>query len=164
MKNLWKDLDELQPEIKNPIDIIKAQSEYLKEGTNNIFYINDIEIVRSGKMAEDVLKSQNLNGQFRYRVDICSEYLKEYSFNILGIYYDISFYPFVLNVPGEITESIVEEHNKEAILKNELRGFFLVESQEEFEEILTIIFNCPEVRMVMKNMKAIIGNIEENEW
>lgn len=155
MKNLWQNLEGIKADIKNPISIIREQAEYLSEGTNGMLYIEDTEYMNMSANVRRVFLEHNLPNRFKYEVEICSEYLDDYSFNLFYLYYDIDFYPVVISLPSEIGEEI-ENNDYTSIDFTNTRMFFIVNSQDEFEDILGVIFNCEKVRTIMKNMKAII--------
>ena len=160
MKNLWQNLEEIKSDLKNPISIIREQAVYLAEGTNGILYIEDTEFNNMSTAVRRVFVEHDLPCRFKYEIEICSEYLDEYSFNLFYMYYDIDFYPVIISLPKDIGEEI-ENGELSSIDSTNTRMFFKVKSQEEFEDTLGVIFNCEKVRTIMKNMKAIIE--DENE-
>ncbi len=163
MKNLWKDLDTLTSDIKNPLDLIKEQSGYLSEGTGGIFYISDATLGNMGSVTKRALVDKGIKDRFTYKVSLCSEYMQEYSYNIFNLYYDITFYPLIMNIPNTISEEIQSRISSEYITSGAERSYYMIRSQDEFEEILSEIFNCECLRTVMKNMRTIIGSIEQEE-
>ncbi len=163
MKNLWKDLDSLTSDMKNPIDLIREQSNFLTDGTDGVFYFGDTILTKLGTYTRGVLGQECIESKFRYKIDICSQFLPEYSFNIFNFYYDITFYPLLMNVPSEIGEEIEIEGVFCNVDAADVRRYYKIESQEEFEEILCAIFNCEKLRTIMKNMRAIIGDVAHEE-
>lgn len=164
MKNLWQDLDTLTSDLNNPIDLVKTQSDYLEDGTGNLFYI-DIEAFRKpGAISRTAIDNAGIKNDFMYKMSLSSAYLEEYKFNIFNIYYGITFYPLLVNVPREIGEEIIE--NCECIqveTNSKNKMYLLVSSEGEFEQLLETVFNCEKVRMVLKNMKTIIGGEVQEE-
>jgi len=160
MKNLWMNLGTLTPELKNPIDIIRTQSDYLSDGTNGLLCISDSEVRRLGPQAKMALEKQKLKAVFMYRIEIASDYLPEYSYEFMTLAYDITFYPLVVTIPKEIVNDIEREPEFDFFYESEFRKYYNVKNQDEFERILEAVFNCEKIRLIMQNMKAIIGDIE----
>ena len=170
MKNLWKDLDNLKSDVMNPIDFIKVQSDYLQDGTDNMFYIRNRFMDTVNSTSKNILKSKKIVGTFKYSVEICSEFLPDYSYPVMGMYYDLTFYPLIINVSYEVGKEIENDQKffvtfggDSLLFDNGERLYYVVESQEEFECALAAIFNCPTVKTVMKNMKTIIDEICDEE-
>lgn len=163
MESLWKNLDTLTSDIKNPLDLIKEQSGYLSEGTEGIFYISNAKLVNPSGTTKKVLVEKGVKDRFAYRAGLCSEYMQEYSYNIFNLYYDITFYPLIMNIPNTISEEIQSRISSEYITSGAERSYYMIRSQDAFEEILSEIFNCESLRTVMKNMRTIIGSIEQEE-
>lgn len=159
MKNLWRNLENLKGDTNNPIDLVKEQSVFLQEGTEDMFYINIDEINRIPLALSKVLSSTNIESDFSYKMDLCSDGLLDYAFNIFNIYYGITFYPLLVSVPNEIGLEIIEMEIFNCVNNSSATiTYFVINSEEEFEQILEYIFNSDKVRTVLRNMKSIIGN------
>lgn len=163
MKNLWSNLETLTSELKNPIDIIRAQSDYLREGTNGLLCILNNDIKRLSPQTAEVLKHQKIVGQFKYKVVIASDYLPDYSFNFMSLFYDITFYPLLVTIPRDIADDIEKESTFTTVFENEIRKYYNVNNQDELERILEVVFNCEKIRTVLQNMKSIIGDVESED-
>lgn len=163
MKNLWKDLESLKSDVQNPVDLIKEQAEYLETGTDGLLILSTNSFSRLGVISKKVMNDQNFKIEFKYQVSLKTEYLPEYKYNIFFIYYDITFYPLILNVPFEIADEINKEDEFHKIESTESRIFFKIEDEDEFEQIMEAIFNSNILRTVMANLKMIIDIDTENE-
>ena len=163
MKNLWKNLETLTPELQNPIDLIRIQSDYLREGTGDLLCISDFEIKNLSPQTNKVMKNQKILGQFMRRAVIASDYLLDYSFNFISLFYDITFYPLMATVPKEIADDIEKSNSFDVIYEHEYRKYYNIENQNELERLLEAIFNCEKIRVVLQNMKAIIGEVPSEE-
>lgn len=164
MKNLWQDLGTLTSDVKNPVDLIRTQSEFLDEGTNGLFYIDIDEFTKESSATSKAMAQIGLKGDFMYKMSLCSDYLSEYSFNIFNIYYGISFYPLLVNVPYEIGQEIERDGSVDKLPQfSSTREYFKANSEEQFEQILEAIFNCEKVRTILTNMKTIIGDSIQEE-
>lgn len=86
MENLWKGLDTLQTKTSNPVDLVKEQSTFLREGTREALKLDIAETLRLGPKTKEVLKKVNIDNQFSYRVSLTSAYLQEYSYNIFTFF------------------------------------------------------------------------------
>lgn len=80
------------------------------------------------------------------------------------MYYDITFYPLILNIPFEIADEISNEREFCEVDATESRVFFKIENQEEFEQIMEGIFNSEILRTIMANLKKIASNNAEDEF
>lgn len=162
MKNLWQDLENLKGDTCNPVDLVEEQSDFLQEGTDDLFYIDIDGISRISSTSIKMLTEAGVERDFSYRMELCSGDLPDYSFNIFSLYYGISFYPLMINVPREIGLDLVGIGTL-INLENpgSARMYFRLESEEEFENALGMIFNSEKVRTVLRNMKSIIGNEDE---
>lgn len=163
MKNLWKNLEMLTADIKNPVELIKEQSEFLSEGTGGVLYISINEIPQAGAIVTKILQNEKINPKFRYKADIASYYLPDYSYNFFALYYDITFYPMLVNLSREIADDISPSGEFPFVGENEYRKYIKVNNQEELESVLGAIFNCDTIRTVLQNMKAIVGDVDLNE-
>ncbi len=106
-----------------------------------------------------MLSSMNIESDFAYRMDLSSNGLADYAFNIFFIYYGITFYPLLISVPNEIGLEIIETEMFKCVnCSSTTRAYFVINSEEKFEQILEFIFNSDKVRTVLRNMKSIIGN------
>lgn len=165
MNNLWKDLDLIQGDNNNPVDLVEEQSVFLREGTEDLFYLDVEAIGRLSSLSTQALKEANVRRDFAYKVLLSSDELPEYSFHVFNIYYGITFFPLVMKLSNEIGDEIVVADSSIECLssKGNSRMYFKIKSEEEFTTILEIIFNCEKVRTVLKNMKTIIGDDEKEE-
>lgn len=164
MKNLWQDLDNLKGDACNPVDLVEEQSDFLHEGTNGLFFINIISVSKFSSASLKMLSEVGIEKDFSYRMELCSSALPDYSFVIFNLYYGISFYPLMIKVPREIGQEIMETSTLTVLESSSAsRMYFVIESEEEFENTLGMILNSEKVRTVLRNMKTIIGNVNEDE-
>ncbi len=163
MKNLWMNLETLAANVKNPIEVIREQSDFLSEGTKGLLCISDSEIGRISAKTNDVIKQQKIEAQFKYRLEIASDFLPEYSYNFASLLYGITFYPLLVTIPREIAEEIEKKDEFTAVSTSELRKYYNITNQDELENILAALFNCEKIRTVLQNMKSIIGDVGVEE-
>lgn len=164
MKNLWQDLENLKGGVNNPVELVEEQSEFLKEGTGELFYIEVSEITKPSSSTTRTLMNTGIERDFLYRMDLCSDELTEYSFNIFNIYYGITFYPLLVNAPSEIGIEVIDRGSFNCVDSSSgTRDYFVINSEDEFEQMLEAIFNSEKVRTVLRNMKTIIGDDTQEE-
>lgn len=164
MENLWKGLDTLQTKTSNPVDLVKEQSTFLREGTREALKLDIAETLRLGPKTKEVLKKVNIDNQFSYRVSLTSAYLQEYFYNIFTFFYDITSYPMVVTVPKEIGTEVTSILGAvDVIDETETRMYFKVSDEDAFVSVMANIFNSENARMVMTNIKAIVGKCVEDE-
>lgn len=164
MKNLWQDLENLKGDICNPVDLVEEQSGFLQEGTGDLFYIDISSISKLSSASIKTLAEAGIEKDFSYKMKLSSEELPDYSFVIFSLYYGISFYPLMIKVPREIGLDIIGGGTLSNLENSESAWMcFKLESEEEFENALGLIFNGEKVRTVLRNMKSIIRNVNEDE-
>lgn len=164
MRNLWQDLETLESDINNPIELVETQSEYLQDGTKGLFYIEIDEVHKISSIARNIIADVGIKSDFTYKMSLRSAYLPDYAFDIFRIFYGITFYPLLISIPNEIGEKIGEIGSTEELSStSKSRMYFLVKTEDEYEQLLEAIFNCEKVRTVLKNMKAIIGDESQDE-
>lgn len=164
MKNLWKDLETLESDMTNPIDLVEAQSKYLEEGTDDMLFIEIDDVYKISSVAKSAITEADIKNDFMYKVSLCSTNLSDYSFAIFTIFYGITFYPLLLSVPNEIAEEFVATTNFETVdSTSKNRVYFLAKTEEEYEQLLEAILNSETVRTVLKNMKAIIEDVGQDD-
>ena len=164
MKNLWKDLETLESDMTNPIDLVEAQSKYLEEGTDDMLFIEIDDVYKISTVTKNVIANVDLKNDFMYKASLCSAGLSDYSFTIFTVFYGITFYPLLLSVPNEIADEFVATSAIEVVdSTSKNRTYFLAKTEEEYEQLLENVLNSERVRTVLKNMKAIIEDVEQDE-
>ncbi len=165
MENLWKGLESLQTRISNPVDLVEEQASFLSDGTREVLELEIDEVHRLGAKSREVLNQVDIDEQFAYRVALASSYLPDYSYNIFTFFYDITFYPLVMSVPREIGIEVgLIVGAVEAIEETETRMYLKISDEEAFTSVMGNIFNSEKARLVMTNIKAIVGkNVLDEE-
>ncbi|CRK80290.1 hypothetical protein [Neobacillus massiliamazoniensis] len=97
-KNFWGDLSELE-EKRNPLDILKEQSGYLLNATNNLIFA-DL------KNREPIPLIGEPNKQFATIFSIRSKMMEKYVFELFTLFYNITFFPLIVELDENISEAL----------------------------------------------------------
>lgn len=135
-ENLWGDLKNIK-QVKNPVDILKEQSGYLMDATDNMIY-SDLKNRESRSNYIDEPESE-----FVTVYSIKSKMLEKYEFQLLTLYYDITFYPIHIELDENIQENLGEN------------GYIKVNNEQEFLKILKKSLDNDFTKNVISSMYAM---------
>ncbi|HHT7166507.1 TPA: hypothetical protein ACTZ3T_002828 [Bacillus cereus] len=114
--NLWGDLKNLKS-VNNPLDILKEQSGYLMDATDNIIYAE----IRN---RESKVFLGEPECEFVTIYSLKSKMLEKYEFELLTLFYGITFYPMTIELDENIAENLG------------IVGYVVVQNEQEFIDLL----------------------------
>jgi len=129
--DLWPDKIAVEKLI-TPVTILRQQASLLGKKTKNIV---------QGEVED--LRAFNLN-DFKYAFYFVAPALENYRYKLLDIFYELSLYPVKIDVEEEVYEEMPDKYIN--IFKHES---IIANSEEEFMEILKVIFNSEKVLRVI---------------
>lgn len=144
MENLWPEIND-DDELYSPADIIENQAAYIKSLTDDLLEAK-VEIVpKTSKYLKSIAEDE-IPTSFSYYFRIGSKYIDNYKRNLFMIFYDIKFYPLYLFTDIEIDGEIdIEMYG----------DYYMVNNEEEFISLLRILLNSDDVKLTLKNLKAL---------
>lgn len=121
--NLFNNFQEMPVEL--PEVYISNLTSNFSNHTNNLTFL---EIIQSRKESYSI---SNTVGNFSFSMILKSQFLGHYSFRVLDFSYNISIYPVLFNIEGDIAAELgVHEHS--------FTGDFLYECQNENEIMMLL--------------------------
>ncbi|HDR7661070.1 hypothetical protein [Bacillus toyonensis] len=96
-KNYWGDLSNIE-ETRNPLDVLKEQSGYLLNATNNIIY--------STVKQQSGVKSGVFDAEFGTVFSIRSKKMERYSFEVFTLFHNVTFFPMYAYIDENIAETL----------------------------------------------------------
>ncbi|WP_156034061.1 hypothetical protein [Aeromonas jandaei] len=126
--NLFNNFQEMPVEL--PEVYISNLTSNFSNHTNNLTFL---EIIHSRK---DSYSISNTVGNFSFSMILRSQFLGHYSFRVLDFSYNISIYPVLFNIEGDIAAEL-------GVRENSFTGEFIYECQDENEiiKLLSRIFS-----------------------
>lgn len=138
-KSLWGDLSSID-ENHNPLDILKEQSGYLLDATNNIIYA-DI-----ANRKPDIF-SGDPESEFATIFSLRSKMMETYRFELFTLFYNITFFPLFVEIDENIAETLE--------VGFEPNGFIKVENEEDFHKLLQHVLANNFTKKVITSLYAM---------
>ena len=151
MDDLWPDdLINRAEQKRTPLSILKEQAALLGQKTANRI---EGRVIDPGKWS----RQDRDQYPFQYRFLVTAPVLENYSFGVFSVYYGIDFYPLLLEIGRDIYEEIREALEVVPTVVGS-QSEFSVGSEDQFLELLKMIFGSNKVRKVVA---ALLSQIEE---
>ena len=162
MENLWGDIN--IEAIETPKSILEQQGDFLTKGTQRKIYgcVNLIEDynLKGSRYVND-------KKQFNYEFNLKSDYIPDYSYNLLSIHHDIEIYPLFIELPGSIYDEVqanmiftVDCCLSEKYKKNhptiQIRdNIVVVDTMNGFKSVLKLILQSKKVKNILVSLISL---------
>ena len=147
-KSLWGNLEELDGEIKTPKEFLEEQAEALKEILDGLVKgrVSRIAVRQEWK---DFYDGLNVECDFSFSLEILSDYVADYEYQICKVAYGIKLYPIAISFDQGIEEVLrgkFEIHDGDTIV---------VADEEEFLMVLQEILSSDEIHNILRGLVSI---------
>lgn len=130
-KNLWGNLTSIKGD-SNPLDILKEQSGYLLDATDNIIY-TDLQT------DEGILAEYDFYTVF----SIKSKFMDRYEFEVFSLHYDVTFFPVLVDLDENISNEL------------SLKSDFEIKNNEDFYSFLEKVLGCNHTKKVIASLYSM---------
>lgn len=144
MKSLWPDLNLNKEDRESPAKVLTEQSEILNKMTNGMLRGKLMER-RYSPTSDDI---KMLPFAFNFRIE--SDFLNNYSFELLSLYHDIEIYPVYIDLDKLVLEELV----KNKVFEGKSKEFFriTIHDQNSFIDFLETVFGTIRVQNVLRSI------------
>lgn len=134
-RNFWGNLSDLE-DIMNPLDVLKEQSGYLMDMTNNVIFcdINN---------RHPFLELDEPDTQFCTVFSIMSKMLDQYEFQLFTIFYDVGFFPMKIELDENLSDFLGAGQ------------LTTINNEQEFINFLNSSLNNDYTKRIIKSLYAL---------